>query len=101
MICALSFVNGKVHFRSKYVMSPHRLEEEAKKKFIYAGQMGTRNKSIIRDSLKAMLSIVTGSNLDLKFRNPSNTNVFYWGGKVTFDFYINLNFALLMILISI
>ena len=82
MVCSLTFIDGQVHFQSKYVLSKHRLEENAKKKFLYAGQMGTRNKRLLGDSLKALSSMVTGKSLNLQLRNPSNTNVFYWGGKV-------------------
>ena len=82
MICALSFIDGRVHFHSKYVATHHHLEEEKKKQFVYMGQMGTRNKHLIRDSMKALFSIATGKSLNLQFRNPSNTNVFFWGGKV-------------------
>eukprot|EP00795_Rhopilema_esculentum_P003089 gene3089-1377_t len=82
MVCSLTFIDGQVHFQSKYVLSKHRLEENAKKKFLYAGQMGTRNKRLVGDSLKALSSMVTGKSLNLQLRNPSNTNVFYWGGKL-------------------
>ena len=82
MICALSFIDGQVHFRSKYVASKQRLEEEEKKKFIYMGQMGTRDKRLVADTMKALSSLVTGSQINMQFRNPSNTNAFYWGGKV-------------------
>ena len=82
MICALSFINGKVHFRSKYVATQQHMEEEKRKQFLYMGQMGTRNKQLFKDSLKALFSMVTGSVFNLQFRNPSNTNVFFWGGKV-------------------
>ncbi len=84
MICAVTIVDGQVHFKSKFVVSPHRQEEEEKKQFIYRGQMGTANKRIFSDTVKALSAIVTGSNIRLQFRNPSNTNVFYWGGKVIF-----------------
>jgi len=82
MICALSFINGKVHFRSKYVATQQHMEEEKRKQFLYMGQMGTRNKQLFKDSLKALFSMVTGSAFNLQFRNPSNTNVFFWGGKL-------------------
>ena len=82
MICALTFVDGRVHFRSKYVATQHHIEEETKKQFLYMGQMGTRNKHLVRDSMRALFSMVTGSPFSLQFRNPSNTNVFFWGGKV-------------------
>eukprot|EP00794_Sanderia_malayensis_P020118 gene20118-22089_t len=82
MICALTIIDGQVHFKSKFVLSPHRLEEEKEKKFIYRGQMGTANKQPVKDTIKALSALVTGSKLSLNFRNPSNTNVFYWGGKL-------------------
>eukprot|EP01064_Diplonema_japonicum_P015617 TRINITY_DN23355_c0_g1_i1.p1 TRINITY_DN23355_c0_g1~~TRINITY_DN23355_c0_g1_i1.p1 ORF type:complete len:545 (+),score=173.30 TRINITY_DN23355_c0_g1_i1:52-1635(+) len=67
MVCALSFTNGKVHFRNKYVETyTHKKEKEAGR-MLFPGQMGSRPPP--------------GGKLS-KYRDPSHTNVFYWGGKV-------------------
>ncbi|KAF9426192.1 hypothetical protein BGZ76_002869 [Entomortierella beljakovae] len=85
LVVALSFPgDGHVHFNSRFVQSRHRVEEQAVKKMIYRGQMGTDP-----NSFKANLSALIKSKLGweknstvLTFRNPSNTNVYMWEGKV-------------------
>ena len=77
MVCAVTFQDGQVHFQSKFVKSKHRHEEKRKKKFLYHGQMGTK------PSTSAIGSLINGlTRAPIHFRNPSNTNSFYWGGKV-------------------
>lgn len=80
MLCAVTFQDGQVHFQSKFVNSKHRQEETAKQKFVYHGQLGTKPSYSTVKSLGTLLS--TWTIPPLKFRNPSNTNSFYWGGKV-------------------
>lgn len=82
MVCKVSIADGKVHFCSRFVASEHRREEEEAKKFIYPGQMGTRNDNKVADTVGAFSSVLLGRKNKFKFRNPSNTNAFYWGGKV-------------------
>ena len=82
MVCKVSFIDGKVHFCSKFVKTKQHMDEMKEQKFIYAGQMGTRNHSRFRDAVAATFGMVTGNFPKLVFRNPSNTNAFYWGGKV-------------------
>ena len=82
MVCALSFNNGRVHFKSKFVSSQHRQEEAEKREFLYTGQMGTTPKGVLSTSATAIGSLLKGQLPKIKFRNPSNTNVFYWGGKL-------------------
>ena len=117
MVCALTFVGGKVHFRSRFVRSRHRMEEAAARQLLYKGQMGTcvtvltdsyfargrglggvahtcasplvccchcsEPRGAIAQTLSAVKSLLLRQERPrLKFRNPSNTNVFYWGGKV-------------------
>ena len=77
MVCAVTFQDGCVHFRSKFVNSEHRKEESEKKKFIYRGQMGTKPAT---SPFKYLISALMRPRVT--FRNPSNTNSFYWGGKV-------------------
>lgn len=82
MVCKVSISNGEVHFCSKFVNSEHRKEETKQRKFLFPGQMGTRDENKFRDTFGAFKSLATGQKSDLVFRNPSNTNAFYWGGKV-------------------
>ena len=82
MVCKVSIIDGEVHFCSKFVNSEHRKEETKQRKFIFPGQMGTRDNNKFRDTLGAFKSLATGQKSSLIFRNPSNTNAFYWGGKV-------------------
>ncbi|KAF9360950.1 hypothetical protein BGX26_006944 [Mortierella sp. AD094] len=85
LIVALSFPgDGHVHFNSRFVQSRHRVEEQAAKKMIYRGQMGTDPNSF-RSNLAALVKSKVGwekSSTVLTFRNPSNTNVYMWEGKV-------------------
>ena len=82
MVCKVSFIDGKVHFCSKFVKTKQHMDEMKKRKFIYAGQLGTRNHSRVRDTLGTTFGMITGNFPKLVFRNPSNTNACYWGGKV-------------------
>lgn len=80
MLCAVTFQDGQVHFQSKFINSKHRQEEKANRQFLYQGQMGTMPSYT---TLKAFGTLLTSWRFPpLKFRNPSNTNSFYWGGKV-------------------
>ena len=82
LVVALSFVDGRVHLRTRFVASKERLEEQKARKLLYRGQMGTNPNSAIKDTAMFLKSFLTLSWPVLRFRNPSNTNVFYWGGKV-------------------
>jgi len=79
-VCALTFVDGKVHFKSKFVDTTTRREEQKKGEFLFPGQMGTREFRDYRilDTVRALM----GQTMLMKWRDPSNTNVYYWGGKL-------------------
>ena len=77
MVCAVTFQEGHVHFHSKFVNSKHRQEEKEKKQLLYKGQMGTMPSTSSVKHLGYFLKLGK-----LRFRNPSNTNSFCWGGKV-------------------
>ncbi|KAF9412389.1 hypothetical protein BGZ94_001046 [Podila epigama] len=85
LIVALTFQgDGRVHFNSRFVQSRHRVEEKAANKMIYRGQMGTDPNSFRANLMalfKAKAGLDSGSTV-LAFRNPSNTNVFLWEGKL-------------------
>ena len=83
MIVAVSFVGGRVHLRTRFVMSKHRAHEKEERKYLYRGQMGTHPNGIIKDTAILLKNLLTLRWPTLHYRNPSNTNVFYWGGKVT------------------
>lgn len=85
MIVALSFVGGRVHLRTRFVMSKHRAHEQEERKYLYRGQMGTHPNGIIKDTVILLKNLLTLQWPRLRYRNPSNTNVFYWGGKVCYD----------------
>ncbi|KAJ3397585.1 hypothetical protein HDU92_006380 [Lobulomyces angularis] len=84
MIAALSFSGGKVHLRNKFVDTWQHHEEQTQRYFKFRGQMGTATNDIVsKDALNLATSLATRSKTKLQpFRDPSNTNVFYWGGKL-------------------
>lgn len=82
MVCKVSFVDGRVHFCSKFVRTKEHLDEEKEKKFIYTGQMGSRNETKLKDTLSTSVGMLTGKLPKIAWRNPSNTNAFQWGGKI-------------------
>ena len=88
MIIALTFVGGGVHLRTRFVASKERLEEQKKRAFLYRGQMGTHPHSALRDTISFLGHLATFRWPKLHYRNPSNTNVFYWGGKVRSAFVV-------------
>ena len=81
MVVAVTFVNGRVHLRTKFVRTAHRKEEEKAHKFLYRGGMGTHPNGALKDSLTLLVNALQLKWPQLIYRNPSNTNVFYWGGK--------------------
>ena len=88
MIVALSFVGGRVHLRTRFVISKHRAHEQEERKYLYRGQMGTHPNGIIKDTAILLKNLLTLRWPRLHYRNPSNTNVFYWGGKVCYDLHV-------------
>ena len=83
MVVAVTFVNGRVHLRTKFVRTAHRKEESKAHKYLYRGEMGTHPNGALKDSLSLLGNALQLKWPQLMYRNPSNTNVFYWGGKVT------------------
>lgn len=71
MISAVSFANGKAHFRNRYVRTQAFLEEQAAGKILYRGVFGTQKPG-------GWL----GNAFDLRVKNIANTNVIYWGDKL-------------------
>jgi len=68
MVVALTFMEGKVHFRNKFIQTFSHKEEDIAKTMLYNGSMGSR---------------VPGGPKDPRImRDPSHTNAFYWGNKI-------------------
>uniref|UniRef100_A0A7S3PMW1 Carotenoid oxygenase n=1 Tax=Aplanochytrium stocchinoi TaxID=215587 RepID=A0A7S3PMW1_9STRA len=76
MVCAITFVNGKVHFRSRYVSTKNHQQEAAAHEMLYDGAMGSRVPEPARKRL------LESKQFGMGFRDPAHTNVFYWGGKL-------------------
>ena len=89
MVVAVTFDHGRVHLRTRYVATKEHLEEQSKRKFLYRGQMGTHPNSSLKDTAILLKNFLTLKWPKLHYRNPSNTNVFYWGGKVLIYYYSN------------
>ena len=49
--------------------------------------MGSHDESTIVKFSSALMKSILGQKPIMKFRNPSNTNAYYWGGKAIFIFY--------------
>jgi all-trans-8'-apo-beta-carotenal 15,15'-oxygenase len=71
MISRITFSNGRVHFRNRYVRTEAYLEEQKAGQILYRGVFGTQKPG-------GWLS----NAFDFKLKNIANTNVIYWGGKL-------------------
>ena len=86
LVCGLTFTgDGRVHFRSRFVNSKHRQAETQAQKMLYRGQMGSLppHFSYLNASINTAGMLLFGRKKNpYPFRNPSNTNVVYWAGKL-------------------
>ncbi|QIR39314.1 carotenoid oxygenase family protein [Tolypothrix sp. PCC 7910] len=71
MISRISFVNGRAHFRNRFIRTEGYLEEQKAGKILYRGVFGTQKPGSWLANL-----------FDFKIKNIANTNVIYWGGKL-------------------
>lgn len=71
MISRISFINGRAHFRNRFVRTEAYVEEQKAKKILYRGVFGTQKPG-------GWLANI----FDFKLKNIANTNVIYWGGKL-------------------
>lgn len=71
MICAFTFVEGRVHFRNRHVRTEGYRAEEAANKILYRGVFGTQKPGGWLANL-----------LDTRIKNIANTQVIYWGNKL-------------------
>lgn len=69
MVCAFSFVEGRVHFRNRYVRTPKYLEETAAQRVLYRG-FGTQVPGGLFRNILRMPA------------NPANTNTIWHGGHL-------------------
>ncbi len=70
MICAITFNQGRAHFKNRYVRTEGYVKEQEAGKILYRG-FGTQKKG-------GWLANI----FDTNFKNAANTNVIYWGGKL-------------------
>ncbi|MEM1254737.1 MAG: carotenoid oxygenase family protein [Cyanobacteria bacterium P01_H01_bin.21] len=70
MVCAITFNQGRAHFKNRYVRTEGYLKEQAAGKILYRG-FGTQKPG-------GWLANI----FDTNFKNAANTNVIYWGDKL-------------------
>ena len=70
MVCAITFNQGRAHFRNRYVRTEGYVREQEAGKILYRG-FGTQKPGGWIANL-----------FDTNFKNTANTNVIYWGGKL-------------------
>lgn len=71
MVCAISFQEGKAHFRNRFVRTEAFVKEREAGKILYRGVFGTEKPGGWLNNA-----------FDLRLKNIANTNVIYWGGKL-------------------
>ncbi|MFQ4142808.1 carotenoid oxygenase family protein [Chlorogloeopsis sp. ULAP02] len=71
MVCAISFSNGRAHFRNRFVRTEGYCAEQAAGRMLYRGVFGTEKPG-------GWLA----NTFDLRKKNVANTNIIYWGGKL-------------------
>lgn len=71
MISRISFVNGRAHFRNRFVRTEGYVAEQKAGKILYRGVFGTQKSG-------GWLANI----FDFKIKDIANTNVIYWGGKL-------------------
>ena len=71
MVCAISFKQGKAHFRNRFVRTQAFVEEQEAGKILYRGVFGTQKPGGWWNNA-----------FDFRLKNIANTNIIYWGGKL-------------------
>ncbi|QLE59090.1 carotenoid oxygenase family protein [Nostoc sp. TCL26-01] len=71
MISRIAFVNGRAHFRNRFVRTEGYLAEQKAGKILHRGVFGTQKPG-------GWLANI----FDFKLKNIANTNVIYWGDKL-------------------
>jgi len=72
MICQLSFKDGRLHFRNKYVQTKGYVEEQKAGKALFKGAFSTGNPS----------GMLFQNPFDFDLKNVANTHVVHWGDKL-------------------
>jgi all-trans-8'-apo-beta-carotenal 15,15'-oxygenase len=67
LVCSITFCEGKVHFRSKFVATKTHVEESKAGAMMYDGQMGSKAPKATKKK---------------GWRDPAHTNVFYHAGRL-------------------
>ena len=71
MVCAISFMEGRAHFRNRFVRTEGFVKEREAGQILYRGVFGTQKPGGWLNNA-----------FDFKLKNIANTNVIYWGGKL-------------------
>ena len=71
MICAVTFDQGRAHFRNRFVRTEGYVAEQAAGRILYRGVFGTQKPG-------GWLA----NAFDFRLKNIANTNILYWGGKL-------------------
>eukprot|EP01126_Amoeba_proteus_P049638 TRINITY_DN5817_c0_g1_i12.p1 TRINITY_DN5817_c0_g1~~TRINITY_DN5817_c0_g1_i12.p1 ORF type:complete len:271 (-),score=33.81 TRINITY_DN5817_c0_g1_i12:79-891(-) len=88
MVQAITFKgDGTAHFRSNYVKTSGYVREQTEKKMLFRGMMGSNPPTGFLGSYQYVFVSTMKSREKLiltifQVKNPSNTNVYYWGGKL-------------------
>eukprot|EP00735_Rhodelphis_limneticus_P012532 TRINITY_DN581_c0_g1::TRINITY_DN581_c0_g1_i1::g.10395::m.10395 TRINITY_DN581_c0_g1::TRINITY_DN581_c0_g1_i1::g.10395 ORF type:complete len:577 (+),score=107.49,sp/P74334/ACOX_SYNY3/32.66/3e-85,RPE65/PF03055.10/6.7e-119 TRINITY_DN581_c0_g1_i1:69-1733(+) len=82
LIAALSFLDGNAHFRAKFVKTKHFLKDQEVQRLSTDGAMGTYAHDRTQLAMANLFRMATGQRPKREFKNPSNTNVYYWAGKL-------------------
>jgi all-trans-8'-apo-beta-carotenal 15,15'-oxygenase len=96
---AVSFKDGRVHVKARFVETKAYLEEKIENRFLYRGQFGTMKAGRRNGAGRAFdTSSKSKSNnffrfrfppinaFDMNFKNPSNTKPLYWGNRLLSTF---------------
>ncbi len=71
-VCSLSFKDGKVFFRNRFVRSEAFIKEQQAQKMLYRGAFSVGNPS----------GGLFFNPFDFTVKGIANTSVLYWGGKL-------------------
>jgi len=91
---AVSFKDGRVHVKARFVETKAYLEEKIENRFLYRGQFGTMKTgrrgwqpSENNKSNRLFRFLFPPINaFDMNFKNPSNTKPLYWGNRLLSTF---------------
>ncbi|KAM3573151.1 hypothetical protein VYU27_004898 [Nannochloropsis oceanica] len=99
---AVTFHEGRVHVKARFVETKAYLEEKIENCFLYRGQFGTM-KTGHRNVRRFASNITMASErfrfppinaFDMNFKNPSNTKPLYWGNRLLSTFETALPYEL-------